>query len=488
MKNLSKLTILHSNDLHGDFLAEKIDDKLVGGVSYLSGYINEVRKKEENVIYCIAGDMFRGSVIDSEYLGVSTIEIMNMLGPDVVTIGNHETDYGLAHLLFIEKCSTFPIINANLHIKMNGKRLFKPYEIINVGGMKVLFIGITTEEVISNTKKEGLISTLIDVNDAANEVGRIINGFKGVDIDFTVLLTHIGFDNDIKLAEKLDPEWGVDVIVGGHSHTYITEPTKVNDILIVQAGMGTDQIGRFDIVVDTDNNCVDSYTWTPVEINDKNCVRDERIEKRITDLKNTTDLKYERVICRFQKEMVHPIRQTQTQLGSLVADVFAQSLGVDLYFVSSGSIRKKAMGPIVSLKDIIETYPFGEKIYQTTIDGKTLKKLLKHIYRKEAFVPENHLEFYQIPKGIKICLDKETKELKWFDYRGELNDEERLYTVAMPEYHFLNKDKCFNLTDEDVTKYQKPRVVCMNSQELLIEQFESTGHFDVPEDVRLIEE
>lgn len=106
MKNLKKLTLLHSNDLHGDFLAERIDNKLVGGVSMLSGYINKVRAEEENVIYCIAGDMFRGSVIDAEYKGVSTIEIMNLLGPDVVTIGNHEVDYGLSHLLFIENVLT----------------------------------------------------------------------------------------------------------------------------------------------------------------------------------------------------------------------------------------------------------------------------------------------------------------------------------------------------------------------------------------------
>lgn len=106
MKNLKKLTLLHSNDLHGDFLAERIDNRLVGGVSMLSGYINKVRAEEENVIYCIAGDMFRGSVIDAEYKGVSTIEIMNLLGPDVVTIGNHEVDYGLSHLLFIENALT----------------------------------------------------------------------------------------------------------------------------------------------------------------------------------------------------------------------------------------------------------------------------------------------------------------------------------------------------------------------------------------------
>ena len=93
MSDIKKLTILHSNDLHGDFLAEKIDKKLIGGVSMLSGYVSKVRAEEKNMIYCIAGDMFRGSVIDSEFRGISTIEIMNMLAPDVVTIGNHEIDY-----------------------------------------------------------------------------------------------------------------------------------------------------------------------------------------------------------------------------------------------------------------------------------------------------------------------------------------------------------------------------------------------------------
>lgn len=86
MKNLKKLTLLHSNDLHGDFLSEKIDEKLVGGISLLSGYINKVRNEEKNVIYTIAGDMFRGSLIDSEFQGISTIDIMNILAPDVVTL------------------------------------------------------------------------------------------------------------------------------------------------------------------------------------------------------------------------------------------------------------------------------------------------------------------------------------------------------------------------------------------------------------------
>lgn len=108
MKHTKKITILHSNDLHGDFLAEQVDEKLVGGVSMLSGYIEKVRAEQPNTIYAIAGDMFRGSVIDSEYKGLSTIEIMNALAPDVVTIGNHEVDYASRICCSSKNARAFP--------------------------------------------------------------------------------------------------------------------------------------------------------------------------------------------------------------------------------------------------------------------------------------------------------------------------------------------------------------------------------------------
>src|SRR4030042_6077093 len=127
-----KFTILHSNDIHGDFLAEVKGEKgdLIGGLALLSGYINKVRHEEENVVYVISGDMVQGSLIDAEWKGISTIEIMNYLAPDVVAIGNHEVDYGLSHLLFLEKMANFPLINANLYIKKNHKRIMQPYTIL----------------------------------------------------------------------------------------------------------------------------------------------------------------------------------------------------------------------------------------------------------------------------------------------------------------------------------------------------------------------
>ena len=299
MKNLKKLTILHSNDMHGDFLAEEGRGKLIGGVSMLSGYIQKLRAEEKNVLYTISGDMFRGSVIDSEFMGLSTIEIMNMLGPDVVTLGNHEVDYGIAHLLFLEKCARFPIINANLYLTTNQMRLFKSHVILEVDGMKIMFIGILTEEVLAQARQERLVGSFVDVREAAAEVGKICNAYQTEDIDFTVLLTHIGFEEDKKLAELLDPRWGVDVIIGGHTHTYLEEPCVVAGIPIVQAVTGTDQIGRFDIMVDTDTNSIDSYTWQLIPIDDRNCPRDEALEEVIQTYNRATQEKYSRYITRF---------------------------------------------------------------------------------------------------------------------------------------------------------------------------------------------
>src|SRR3989337_4058999 len=142
-----KFTILHSNDMHGDFLAEIQGQggKLIGGLSLLSGYINKVRQEEENVLYVISGDMVQGSLIDAEYKGISTMEIMNYLAPDVSALGNHEFDYGLPHLLFLEKMANFPIVNANLYIKKYNKRLMQPHLIKNIDNYRIMFIGIITE-------------------------------------------------------------------------------------------------------------------------------------------------------------------------------------------------------------------------------------------------------------------------------------------------------------------------------------------------------
>lgn len=311
-----KFTILHSNDMHGDFLSEVRGEegKLIGGLALLSGYLNKVRKEEDNVIFVIAGDMVQGSLIDAEYKGVSTIEIMNFLSPDVVTLGNHELDYGLPHLLFLEKMANFPIVNANLYIKQYGKRLMEPYFIMTMAGFKILFIGVITEKVMDSLAQDQLIGTFVSTEDAAEEIGKICNAYKHNDIDLTVALTHIGFESDVELAKMLKPEWGVDMIIGGHSHTILEQPAKVNNILIAQAGVGTDQIGRYDIVVDDETNSIVDWKWQLVPINNELAKPDAYLEEFINNYKIKVDEKYNAIITRFSEKLVHPEEKRRQHL------------------------------------------------------------------------------------------------------------------------------------------------------------------------------
>ena len=477
MGRYKKLVLLHSNDMHGDFLAEQVDENLVGGVSMLSGYVDKVRKEEPNTLYCIAGDMFRGSVIDSEFKGLSTIEIMNALAPDVVTLGNHETDYGVAHLLFLEKCAKFPIINANLFIRTNQARLFKPYVILEIDGMKILFIGILTVEVLSQTKNDGLVGSFVGINEAAEEVGRICNAYNATDIDFTVLLTHIGFEEDKRLAAMLDPAWGVDVIIGGHSHTFITEPAKVNDILIVQAGTGTDQIGRFDILVDTYKNCVSEYKWEAVPINDEHCPKDPEIEKLIATYKADTDIKYNRIVTRLHRELTHPERTQETEIGNLFADILKESLNLDIMLLGSGSIRNTHIGPLVLFSDLVECFPYDDSVTMVAVTGAQLRRMMLYMLRDEVWQGA-HCEFYQLSEGLKVVYDRNKKELLELTFEGAPVQDDRCYTVGLQLFHFTNMEENLNVSLEEVSANRKPRVVTTSCREILDEYLSSHPHLD----------
>ena len=483
MKNLKKLTILHSNDMHGDFLAEQIDERLVGGVSLLSGYVNKVRREEKNVIYAVAGDMFRGSVIDSEYKGTSTIGIMNLVGPDVATIGNHEIDYGLAHLLFLEKCADFPIINANLHIKSNGRRMFRPFWIAHIDNMKILFIGIITEEVLAATKTDELIGSFVDIGEAAREVGNICNAYNAIDIDFTVLLTHIGFEEDKKLAAMLDPDWGVDVIIGGHSHTMLSEPAVVAGIPIVQAANGTSQIGRFDIMVDTDDNCIDSYTWQLVPINEDNCERDLQLERVIEKYKNQTDVKYSRVVTRFKEEYFHRKRNEETQIGRIFSDIFKDALGLDIMLLGSGSIRYEQLGPIVQLQDLAEIFPYKNEIERIYLTGEQLCSVLMYILRDEAL--DGKTEFYQLSHGLRVVYSRSEKRLLNVELNGKEIGPEQLVSVGLQEYDMMNMDKFFGITRAEAEKNGKIKTVATSCFDVLEENLSDMELVSDPSDRRL---
>ncbi len=466
--NTRKFTILHSNDMHGDFLSEMQagETKLLGGLALLSGYINKVRKEEENVIYVIAGDMVQGSLIDSEYKGVSTMGLMNYLAPDVVSLGNHEFDYGLPHLLFLEKMANFPIVNSNLYIKSYNKRLMRPYLIIQKAGFEILFTGIITEKVMDTLKNDPLIGSFVTLEDASNEIGKITNAYKNDDIDLTILLTHIGFESDVELAKLLKPEWGVDIIVGGHSHTILDKPAIVNGIIIVQAGVGTNQIGRLDIMVDDDTNSVVEYKWHLIPIDDSIAEPDEALGNYLTSYQNVVEQKYNAIVCKLAVEHTHPKREIETSLGNLFADAFADNAECHAMMVASGSIRSSTLGPLVTMKDLMTCFPYDDVLMRYTIIGEQLTRMFSHIMRQDNRKGEG--ECYQVNRRVKAVYSDSEKKLVSLKIDGEDVDPSKEYTICLQSYHAKNSKAYLNISQEELHAI-KTKVVTTSSFEVLEE-------------------
>lgn len=469
MGDTKKFTILHSNDMHGDFLAEVRGEpgNLIGGLSLLSGYINQVRREEKNVLYCIAGDMVQGSLIDAEYKGISTMEIMNYLAPDIVTLGNHEFDYGLPHLLFLEKMANFPIVNANLYITQYNKRLFQPYRVLHVDGYDILFIGIITEKVIDMLKTDNMLSSFITLQEAATEVGKICNAYKNDDIDLTVLLTHIGYDSDKELAAMLDPAWGVDMIIGGHSHTILDQPAIVNNVLIAQAGTGTDQIGRFDITVDDDTNSIVDWTWNLVPIDSAHCTPDANLERFIDGFRGVVDKKYGSIISRFTRTLTHPERTQETELGNLFADAIQEKTGVDVAFVGSGSIRKTELGPAVTLGDYLALFPYDDSVSRYVVTGAQLKHAFASFMRPENCNGEG--EYYQVNQGVHAVYDRSRHALVSLTLGGVPVDDGGHYAICLQGYHYKNAGVGLRLTAGDLEAIEKPRLLATSGRDIIEE-------------------
>ena len=469
MGETRKITILHSNDMHGDFLAEQAagGGELTGGLPLLSGYINKVRAEEENVIFCIAGDMVQGSIIDSDFKGVSTIELMNYLAPDVVSLGNHEVDYGLPHLLFLEKIANFPIVNANLYIKPFNKRMMRPYYVKNVAGFDVLFTGILTEKVMDSIKLDELIGTFISLQEAKIEVGRICNAFKNDDIDLTVLLTHIGFESDKELAAMLDPAWGVDLIIGGHSHTVLSEPAFVNGVLIVQAGCGTNQIGRFDIVVDDDTNSIVDWKWQLIPIDEDLAEPDMRMMEFIDSFKDVVDRKYGVVISKLARQLTHPKREEESTLGNLLADALAESLQTDVMLLGAGSVRVKELGPVVTLMDFMSCFPYDDSITRFTVTGETLRRMFAHWMRTSNRDGEG--ECYQVNGAVRAVYDDTAGALRSLEVAGKPVVDDATYTVALQGYHVANCEPYLDVTHEQLETAGPSKVVTTSAKDVVEE-------------------
>lgn len=359
-----------------------------------------------------------------------------------------------------------------------------PYIILKKAGFDILFTGIITEKIMDALKQDALIGSFVSLNEASREVGKICNAYKKDDIDLTILLTHIGFESDIELAKLLKPEWGVDMIIGGHSHTILEQPKKVNNVLIAQAGVGSDQVGRFDIVVDDETNSIVEYRWQLVPIQEGIAPVDENLEKYINSFKTDVDRKYAALVTKFSQQLTHPQREVETSLGNLIADAFATQSETDVMLVGSGSIRVKQQGPVVTRKDFLACFPYDDSLHRFEITGQQMIDIFSHIMRPENRDGEG--ECYQVNSAVQAVYDDTKLSLSSLKIYGKKVVACQNYTICMQGFHYNNAPSYLNISAESLLKSGKHKVVSTSAKDILEEYLRANQNLDARIEGRLV--
>jgi 5'-nucleotidase len=252
-EQVHKLTILHTNDVHSRLEPFPMDGgkfQGMGGVAARATIINKIRSEEENVLLLDAGDMFQGTPFFNVFKGEPEIKAMSNLGYDATTIGNHDFDAGLDNLALQLHHAKFPLVIANYdftNTPMEGKS--KPYQTFNKGPLKIGVFGIGIE--LRGLVLENLYGNTVyqDPVKRANEVADELKNKQRCDM--VICLSHLGYsytDNkvsDTVLAEKTE---NIDLIIGGHTHTFLEEPVayknRVNkQVFVNQVGWAGVNLG-----------------------------------------------------------------------------------------------------------------------------------------------------------------------------------------------------------------------------------------------------
>ncbi|MCC9074142.1 metallophosphatase [Flavobacterium sp. F-65] len=264
--DVKHITILHTNDVHSHidpFPADDPRNANMGGVSRRAALIDTVRKENPNVLLLDAGDIFQGTPYFNYYGGELEFKLMSMMKYDASTIGNHDFDNGVEGLYAQMPHASFEFISSNYDFKntaMDG--LVKPYKIFNKDGIKIGVFGL-------GIQLEGLVDKLMyketvynDPVETAHDMVRILK--KEQKCDLVICLSHLGYKYrddsskicDLKLAELTQD---IDLIIGGHTHTFLDKPTVVKnkageDVLVNQVGCYGINVGRVDFYLDNNKN------------------------------------------------------------------------------------------------------------------------------------------------------------------------------------------------------------------------------------------
>lgn len=380
------MTIMHTNDVHAYHDADGDGN---GGAAREAAVVYQIRDEVDNTLLLDGGDRFTGTLFHMQWQGQDSAQIMNMIGYDAMTLGNHEFDNGDEVLAaFIDEL-TFPVVTANVDFSASpilaGK--VSPYVVLEVGDEQIGIVGLVVPEteILSSPGPE-----LVFEHDLVAVTQAMVDELTEQGVNKIILLTHIGYNADLMVAEGVS---GVDVVVGGHTNTFLSntyagavgeyptvlESASGDPVLVVQASTATQYLGRLDVEFDADGVLSDwegdaillsRYITPDPEVSDLVA----GLAEPIAELQNTVVaeagvfLTGDRTYCRVE----------ECNLGNLIADAFRAETGAQIAFMNGGGIRDDIDEGPITVGEILTVHPFSNLIATFDLTGEDVIATLEH--------------------------------------------------------------------------------------------------------------
>ena len=428
------IVIIHTNDVHCG-----VQDKI--GYDGVMLYKKQLLKKYKNVLVVDAGDHIQGGTIGQISNGLSIIEIMNKIGYDVVTVGNHEFDYGIAQLEECERLLNCGYISCNYCLNKNKEPIYPPYTIKEIGGKKIAFIGVATTQTLSKTflltvkdDNGDLVYDFLSDNHSqalADRVQKHIDEVKAAGADYVIILGHLGIEGDAEeentSAGLLRRVTGVDALIDGHSHKVYSKTTpdkENNNVVLAQTGTKLEYIGVLTIHTDgtlTHENINkipyesiidgDSYEiergnqkiWVDKNMHEYINSKFNSFSDKLNEIVGKTDFPLNVYKNATQSKQSHEqmSRTSENILCNLVTDAMRHYGNADVTIMNAGSVRDDINEGDITYQDVINIMPFSNDVIVKKIKGQDILDALEFGVRS---LPATTSRFPQV-SGITCKID-----------------------------------------------------------------------------------
>lgn len=382
-----ELTILHTNDMHAGFVPHDAfwvkgsPKPLVGGFKELSFTVDSIRKKDQNVLLLDAGDVMTGNPIaDLEFDGAqggALFAMMDMIGYDAWCIGNHDFDISQSNLRRLTEVARFPTLSANI-VDNQGKYPVnnRPYIIIEKDGLTIGIIGVMSQDLYHLVNQNSLVG--IKVLDPVETTQHWIDEIKSK-TDLVIALTHEGVDEDSVLASRVT---GLNIIVGGHSHTRLKRPNVVNGVIIVQTGSNCENLGVLDVTVEDQK--VVKYDGRLIQLWYRTDRPVSRLSAFVDSVQQVIDKDYNLVLATLKSDWNRS--NGESGIGNFVVDAQRAAAHADVAFMNNSGIRANVSAGPLTKKELFEVMPFRNILTTFQLSGKQLRGVVLHCLKEREGV------------------------------------------------------------------------------------------------------